>query len=66
MNRYKLHLKERADIIQGAVVGRFSSKTPISILIKNHSCEPLKIACTAEAHQLNSPPGDGYNIAQEK
>lgn len=65
-NTCKTHLKEAASIIQGADVGRSGHETRILILIKNHSCKPLKIACTAEDHQLNSPPGDSYNTAQEE
>lgn len=44
-------------MIEGVVVGRSSSKTPGLVLIKNRSCKQLKIAQTAEAHQLNSPQG---------
>lgn len=63
LNRHaSIHLKETANVIQGVVVGRSSSKTSVLVLIKNRSCKPLKIACTAEAHKLNAPPGDSYCI----
>lgn len=63
------HLQDTSESIMltsHADVGRSGPKTRILILIKNHSCKPLKIACTAEDHQLNSPPGDSCNTAQEE
>lgn len=63
------HMQDTSESIMltsHADVGRSGPNTRILILIKNHSCKPLKIARTAEDHQLNSPPGDSCNTAQEE
>lgn len=43
------------------------AQTAILMQIKNQGCKALKIVKAAkEAHQLNSPLGDSYNISMEK